>query len=153
MELKDIIKVVAEKQEDADSGNPKSQTVIGHVWRILSEYSKPSENKKQFQDLSRTYYESAAEHGSQDAQYQLGLIYDTGIGVVKNTQMAVNYFESAANQGNADAMYKLGTKYFNGFGVERDLEKAKKLIIGAKDQGHDKAKQFFEKVMKLDCIT
>jgi len=52
-----------------------------------------------------------------EAQFDLGLRYYNGEGVVKNYKQAVYWYEKAANQGNADAQFNLGLCYGLGQGV------------------------------------
>jgi TPR repeat protein len=58
-----------------------------------------------------------AEQGDADAQYNLGIMYDTGLGVPENDAEAVKWFRKAAEQGYAYAQFKLGNMYVNGEGV------------------------------------
>ena len=66
----------------------------------------------------------AAEQGYASAQYRLGLMYDNGWGVPKDSVTAVKWFRKAAEQGHADAQWRLGMSYANGEGVPKDFVKA-----------------------------
>jgi uncharacterized protein len=68
----------------------------------------------------------AAEQGHATAQYNLGLMYDTGYGVPKDLVEAVNWYRKAAEQGDAEAQYKLGVLFEGGQGVRKDLVEAVK---------------------------
>lgn len=59
------------------------------------------------------YWQRAAEHGIDDAQYQLGSLYTQGIGVPQDTDTAADWYEAAALQGHAPAQYNLGVLYAN----------------------------------------
>ena len=50
----------------------------------------------------------AAEQGNADAQFNLGVMYDTGQGVRQDYAQAVQWYRKAAEQGLADAQYNLG---------------------------------------------
>ena len=57
------------------------------------------------------YYSKAANKGDDKAQFELGLMYQTGKGVTKNTPEAIKWWQQAANQGNVFAQYSLGVMY------------------------------------------
>ena len=59
------------------------------------------------------YWQRAAEHGIDDAQYQLGLLYTQGIGVPQDPDTAADWYEAAALQGHSHAQYNLGVLYAN----------------------------------------
>ena len=56
-------------------------------------------------------YRLAATQGDAEAQYNLGLMYDKGQGVVQDHKEAVKWYRLAAAQGNASAQYYLGLLY------------------------------------------
>ena len=58
------------------------------------------------------------------AQYNLGLSYDKGLGVPQNYAQAALWYRKAAEQGYAMAQYNLGFLYHNGQGVPRDYAEA-----------------------------
>ena len=55
-----------------------------------------------------------AEQGDNRAQYNLGLMYDNGDGVVQNYKTALKWYRLSAEQGNAFAQSNLGLMYQNG---------------------------------------
>ena len=71
------------------------------------------------------WYEKAANQGYAPAQYNLGVCYENGRGVVQSYEKAAFWFKKAANQGDAQAQFYLGVCYENGLGVKKDLKKAK----------------------------
>ena len=60
---------------------------------------------------------SLAEQGYAYAQYNLGLMYDNGLGVPENDAEAVKWYRLAAEQGDAYAQSNLGGMYYYGEGV------------------------------------
>ena len=58
------------------------------------------------QDLTET--RRLAEQGDADAQYNLGVRYANGEGVLKDEAEAVRWYRLSADQGNADAQFNLG---------------------------------------------
>src|SRR6188768_1068901 len=61
-----------------------------------------------------------AEQGDATAQYNLGVMYDTGKGVPQDYPEARKWFLKAAEQGHSDAQYNLGVMYDTGKGVPQD---------------------------------
>lgn len=66
----------------------------------------------------------AAEKGDAEAQYYLGIAYDSGDGVDLDHEKAVYWYQKSADQGNTDAMFSLAVSYDDGEGVEMDDEMA-----------------------------
>ena len=65
-----------------------------------------------------------AEQGEARAQYDLGLLYDTGRGVPQSNEAALQWYQRAAEQGEPRAQYNLGLMYANGQGVPQDYARA-----------------------------
>jgi len=61
-----------------------------------------------------------AEAGSATAQFNLGVMYANGRGVLQDDTQAVAWYRRAADQGNANAQTSLGRMYQNGRGVPQD---------------------------------
>ena len=64
------------------------------------------------------FFRRAADLGSPDAAYALGLLYKEGRGVSKNEKTAVEWLRRAAAEHLVAAQVELGVAYFNGEGVE-----------------------------------
>ena len=77
----------------------------------------------------------AAEQGSAEAQYKLGLCYNKGQGVKKDYAEAVKWYRKSADQGNAAAQCNLGRCYYAGQGVAQDYAEAVKWFRKAAEQG------------------
>jgi TPR repeat protein len=80
-----------------------------------------------------------AELGNADAQYNLGIMYDKGRGVLQNYKIAVKWYTLAAKQGLASAQFNLGVRYDNGQGVLQNYKTAVKWYTLAAKQGHASA--------------
>jgi TPR repeat protein len=65
-----------------------------------------------------------ANAGDANAQYNLGVMYETGHGVPEDYAQAVSWFRQAADQGLAGAQFNLGVMYRNGDGVPQDYAQA-----------------------------
>lgn len=64
-----------------------------------------------------------ADQDNAVAQNNLGVIYDNGEGVLKNSKEAERWNLKLAEQGYASAQYNLALRYCNGSGVSKDLKK------------------------------
>ena len=78
----------------------------------------------------------AAEQGDAIAQFNLGVMYDTGEGVPEDNAGAAHWYRQAAEQGHAVAQYNLGIKYDSGEGVPEDDAEAVGWYRQAAKQGH-----------------
>jgi hypothetical protein len=76
-----------------------------------------------------------AGSGYAKAQYNLGIIYGNGEGVLKDSKEAAKWYKLAAEQGLAEAQFNLGVMYGNGEGVLKDFKEAVKLYKLAAEQG------------------
>ncbi len=80
-----------------------------------------------------------AEQGIASSQYNLGVIYNYGLGVTKDYKEAIKWYLKAAEQGNSFAQYNLALMYQNGQGVTLDDKEAFKWYLQAAEQGHTDA--------------
>ena len=60
---------------------------------------------------------SLSEQGDADAQFNLGVMYSNGTGVLQDYKTAVKWYKLDAEQGYADAQNNLGVMYRKGHGV------------------------------------
>jgi TPR repeat protein len=77
----------------------------------------------------------AAKSGHSDSQYNIGLMYEHGIGVVKDASKAVDWYTKAAAQENSGAQFNLGVLYENGNGTPIDYIKAREFYRKAASHG------------------
>ena len=66
------------------------------------------------------WYTKEAEKGDNDAQYNLGNMYENGYGTPQDYKQAVKWYTIAAKQGHKWSQYNLGISYHNGQGVPQD---------------------------------
>ena len=78
---------------------------------------------------------TAAKEGHADSQFNVGLMYEKGIGVGKDEKEAVAWYSKSAEQGNSAAQYNLGVLYENGLGTGIDYAKANEWYRKASVQG------------------
>ena len=67
---------------------------------------------------------ASAEAGDAEAQFILGGMYVTGVGVPQDAAEAVAWYRRAAEQGNARAQSNLGAMYDQGLAVPQDAAEA-----------------------------
>ena len=82
-----------------------------------------------------------AEQGDAISQYNLGLMYDRGVGVPEDDVEAVRWHRLAAEQGYAIAQYQLGYMYALGEGVPEDDVLAYMWVHLAAAEGNENARE------------
>ena len=78
---------------------------------------------------------ASAAAGDAAAQFILGGMYVTGVGVPQDDVAAVAWYRRAAEQGHARAQYNLGAMYAEGLGVPPDAAAAVAWYRRAAEQG------------------
>ena len=84
-------------------------------------------------------WEPLAEQGDSVAQYNLGFMYENGIGVPQSYKAAVKWYTLSAEQGNSFSQNNLGLRYRNGQGVSQDYEEAIRWYTLSAEQGFAEA--------------
>ena len=83
-----------------------------------------------------TEWESIAINGDPIAQYNLGMLYARGEGVIGDMRQAWYWFIKSADQGYSESQSVLATMYRFGDGVERHIPSAIRWYTKAAMQGH-----------------
>ena len=126
--------------EDRFGPVPMSNRLGIVVPQVLSQSMQdPDENQERraaiplngLSDLRRR-----AGEGEAKAQYDLGRIYQLGLGVSQDDQQAAKWYESAAKQGLAAAQFLMGVLYEQGKRMPRDYARALDYYRAAAEQGH-----------------
>jgi len=65
-----------------------------------------------------------ADNGDADAQFNIGMKYYRGDGVVKDYGKAAEWFRKAADQGHATGQWYIAVLHFNGHGLPKDEKQA-----------------------------
>ena len=73
-------------------------------------------------DYNSTYVtvKTLADEGASSAQFELGRMFENGVGVATDPQQAAFWYGKAAAQGHAEAQANLGVLYARGLGLARD---------------------------------
>lgn len=81
------------------------------------------------------WYTLAADQGSAEAQFYLGLMHYQGHGTPQNYKSAVDFFTASAKKGLVDAQFNLGVLYDSGNGVALNHKTAFQWYLRAAKQG------------------
>lgn len=95
---------------------------------------------------ARALLQSAADRNSAEAQYQLGLMYEQGIGGPKDEANARALYERAAAQNHADALFRAGAFAESGTGGPQNKDVAKAYYEKAISLGNEDAKAALKRV-------
>lgn len=94
-----------------------------------------------------------AQAGDANSQYTLGVMYNIGRNISKDSNEAFKWFSKAAEQGNAKAQYELGQMYENGSAAAQDYNLAFQWYAKAAVQSHPKAQYSLGKFYKEGIAT
>ena len=119
--------------ERAEEGDPRA--LLGRAYTHLAPADVRYDPKAAAGDLR-----AAADAGSAAAAYELGRLFETGLGVAKDTDGAVALYEQAAQGGHAAAANDLGFLHMEGeLGVPAEPGSAQRYFRQAADLGHPQA--------------
>ena len=113
------------------SDDPNKQVFLGDMYYFGDGISTGQDYDKAFE-----LYHKAAQQGSAEAKYKLGLMYHRGKSVEQDYNQARKLFERAANQNYAKAQHNLGVMYYSGESVNRDYVQAREWFEKAAYQNH-----------------
>ena len=85
--------------------------------------------------LAYKEFRAAAEEGHSDSQFNVGLMFEKGIGVGKDEKEAIVWYRKSAEQGNALAQFNLAVLYEHGRGTAVDFAQANEWYRKASVQG------------------
>ena len=102
---------------------------------VIGNYKGYAEFKMAHYDNARTIWEALAQRGNAEANFNLGILDEDGLGVPQNIQAALSHYEKAAIAGSGRAQYRLGLLYSAGAPVPRDEARAGKWLAAAAAQG------------------
>ena len=85
---------------------------LGEEFWILKDcYEKGNHTQKNRNNAQKACL-MAAECGLTQAQYEMGLNYETGTSISQDYSLALRYYEKAAESGNVEAMYRTAMMYY-----------------------------------------
>ena len=101
---------------------------------------------KQSYTMARRLFERAVQQGDMDAMYELGVMYDDGLGVELSHERAFEYYKQAAHLGHQRSEFNVGLMYKSGQGVRQSYEMAKRFYTLAIKHGSTDA------MINLGCL-
>lgn len=104
-------------------------------WDYFDEKARNWEYKANLQMALDVLYNQAIL-GESSAQFELGQLYQYGIGIAKNIPQAISYFELAAQQHDIRAEYNLGLIYLEGQTTPVDYKKGMEWMNDAAFKGN-----------------
>ena len=110
--------------QKAKEGDPIAQRNLGRAYDTEKDYKEAVK-----------WYREAADQGYAPAQSDLGLMYESGLGVEKDYKEAVVWYRKAATQGDARGQNNLGRVYEHGIGLDKDYKEAVEWYRKSADQG------------------
>ena len=135
---------IAEEQPDQSQQSEPAKAVEELATRdaLFAEGMRVLENGTTREDGVKAfkYLRQAASQGHTEAQYQLSVCYDRGIGVRRNITEAAKWCQMAAFGGHAKAQSEIGYCYEYGQGVVRNIKEAVSWYEMASAQGNIEAK-------------
>lgn len=90
-------------------------------------------------DEEKQKQKTSSDQLSSETLFNLGTIYENGLGVEKDSKKAAEYHKLAADQGHKDAQIHLAKMYREGRGVEKNPKEAIKYFMLAADQNDREA--------------
>lgn len=111
---------------------------------VIGNYKGYAEFKMGHYDNARAIWEALDEKGNGQAGFNLGILYEDGLGVEQDNQKAIEYYEKAATAGSGKAQYRLGLLYSAGIKTPKNDTKAYKWLTAAAEQGDEDASALLE---------
>ncbi len=126
-------------QQNAPTQNAPVQSAVTTPTLSMDAASElVAQGKKEIRAMNyskaKTTFTDAANEGSIEAIYQLGLLYNNSNFDGYNRETATSYFMQAAKNNHVEAMYQTGMMYLG-----RDNATAKNWFRKAAEQGHERA--------------
>jgi len=113
---------------------PKLAVILAGLALVLSARSNAGMTSAEVMKYNTT--SAYARNGDATAQYNLGICFNSGLGVPKDPVQAVGWWRKSAAQGFAPAMYNLGYSYMNALGVKADLVEGAAWYRKSAELGH-----------------
>ena len=82
------------------------------------------------------WFRKAADLGNANAMENIGVLYRTGQGVVRDDAEALRWWRKAADLGDANAMNQIGGAYRDGRGIGRDYIEAMRWFRSSAERGN-----------------
>lgn len=133
----DIKTAIAMLEPLATAGDTRASFLLADIYM----------NAKEHQDyvLARKWLLRSAQQGERDALYQLGVMYERGLGTPRDLPEAVKWFKLAADQRDPQAQLNLGILHDpRADGIAKDPAVAAQWFMLSANNGNPRAKQILE---------
>lgn len=119
--------------KSALEGNDNAQNKIGTYFHNgdAVEYGLKQDYTK-----ALYWYKKSSEQGNHYSPFNIGLLYEYGLGVKENDEEAFKWYKLSAERGLASAQRKIGSMYSDGKGVRENTSEAIKWYLKAAQQGN-----------------
>ena len=113
--LIDLFAKAGENLQKAESGDADAQAEVANLMMYLGRsVTVPGiDSEDEFKEAVK-WAQKAADNGSGEGCWILGLAYEHGRGVKEDLNLAIEYYEKGVNLGHAKCMGNLGAIYMNG---------------------------------------
>lgn len=96
-----------------------------HAWAGPFEDGLAAFDQQQFATALKLWL-PLAQQGHRAAQFNVGVLYEKGLGVAQDPAEAARWYLKAAQQGDTEAQYNVGVLYETGTGLGKDIDEARK---------------------------
>lgn len=109
----------------------------------IGNYRGYAEFKMANYDAARRIWEALDATGFGEAAFNLGNLYEDGLGVEKDIPRALAYYRRGADNGSQKAVFRLGVLYWFGApGVPRDMAEGRRYLALAAADGDQEAARY-----------
>lgn len=129
-------------RQKANQGDPRAQYLMGLM------AIRGSETKNYPEAL--VWFSLSAVQSQPDAQYNLAVLYERGLGAEKNKSKALLWYHAAAENNYPQAQFNLGCFFLWGIGTSQNFDEAVRWHKRASEQGITEAKQNLIRLAKMD---
>ena len=123
-------------RDQAIGGCAHAQSHLGYILNTSREHQNYDEGNK--------WLFVAAIYGERTAQYNLGVSYTFGRGVIQDLSRANVWFHLSALSGYLDALARVGAAYCLGLHVDADMKVGEEILQMTAKHGHQASKNYFK---------
>jgi TPR repeat protein len=117
----------------------------------IGNYRGYAEFKMAHYDNARRIWEALDERSFGEAAFNLGLLYEDGLGVDKNIDRALAYYRRGADNGSAKALFRLGIIYWLGTpDIPKNEAEGRRYLSIAAAGGDQEAGRYLNAATALD---
>ena len=111
------------KLQGQESKEPEKTVELAGYYKMAMVYLNGDGVDQNYPLAFKWFRKKAAKLGHAESQFNLGWMYSSGAGGIKDLALAAKCYSQAADQGLTVAQFNLGRAYHNGEGISQDFEK------------------------------